>query len=135
MTFTVAAVAALVTAAVGSQVLYELLVVPQLSTIARVPVLWWIGVGAPLIVAAVVFGWLTTSLREGFATAGLAALAIQAVIQLAAWMGRPGWHKSFALEAPLDHWTLGVLSSFALLSVPVIMGQVGHAALHRPRTS
>lgn len=125
----------IVAATVASQVLYELFVVPRPSGVARVPLYWWLGIAAPAIIAALVCGWFTMSWREGLAAAALAAIALQLGVQVAATSGRPGWHKSWGIEAPLYHWTGGVLSAFFLLSAVVMLGRITNAALRQRKPS
>src|SRR5688572_25961839 len=92
-----------------------------------VPLLWWFGVEAPVIVATLTCGWMAKSWRDALAAAALAALGLQAYLYWAATTGRPGLQKSFAIEAPLYYWTGGVVTVFLLLLVPFFLARIGHA--------
>lgn len=113
-------VAALVTVAaamLGQYALYECLVVPHLATVRQVPVVWWLGVAAPLILAALAVGGMARSWREMLAAAALGAVGLQAFGWWLAQTSRPGYYKSFAVEAPFYYWTIGLLEAFLLLVV------------------
>ena len=132
LTFVAAATLAILAAAIASQqVLYEGLVVPRLSGLPAVPLLWWFGVEAPVIVVTLTCGWMARSWRDALAAAALAALGLQAYLYWAATTGRPGLQKSFAIEAPLYYWTGGVMTVFLLLLVPILLARIGHAGLRR----
>ena len=125
VSFVVAAALAPVAAAMLSQhVAYETLVVPQLASVRHVSVVWWVGVAAPVILAALVGGWMAKSWREVVAAAALGAVGLQGYGQWLAQTGRPGWYKSFAVEAPVEYWTIGLLQVFLLL---VVLESTGHA--------
>jgi hypothetical protein len=134
-TFIATGVLGIVAAAVASQLLYEAFLVPRLETVVAVPLHWLLGVGAPVIIAVLACGWFAKSWRETLSVAALSAGALQAAVHVAAWSGRPGWHKSFAIEAPLYHWTVGVLPVLALLSAVVVLGRAAHAALNHTKAS
>jgi hypothetical protein len=119
--------AALVTVAaamLSQQVLYEWLVVPRLADVRHVPVAWWLGLAAPVILSALISGWMARHWDETLAAAALGAFGVQAYGQWLAQTGRPGWYKSFAVEAPLEYWTLG---SLQLLLLIVVVASTGHA--------
>ena len=44
--------------------LYDSLVIPELPNVKRVPMIWWLGCGAPVIVVALAAGWFCQSFRE-----------------------------------------------------------------------
>ena len=123
------AVLAILAAGAASQFLYEVFVVPRLSSLAAAPLHWWLAIGTPAIIAALVCGWFTRSWREALAVAALASIGLQLGVHLAALIGRPGWHKSFAIEAPLYHYTVGIFGPLPLLLAVVGLGKVAHARL------
>ena len=125
------AVAVILAAAVVSQGLYEVFLVPRLGGFMTVPPHLWLVVTAPLIASTLACGWLA-SWREVINVAALTAVGLQAAIHVAAAEGRPGWHK--AVEAPLSHWTFGLASAFLIVLSIIVLGRIGHAAL-RPRES
>jgi hypothetical protein len=121
-------VLAILAAAAASQFLYEALLVPRLSGIvAAVPLHWWLALSAPALLTVLGCGWFTRSWREALTVAALAAVALQLGIHVAALSGRAGWHKNFAIEAPLYHYTVGVASIFLFLVVLIGLGSVTHA--------
>ena len=132
-TFTAGAALVTVAAAIFSQqALYEWVVVPRLPGLRQVPVAWWLGLAAPVILAAVVSGWLARSWGETLMAAALGALGLQAYGLWLAQAGRPGWYKSFAVEAPLEYWTLGTLQVLLLV---VVLASIGHACRKIPKAS
>ena len=127
--------AALVTVAaamLSQQALYEWLVVPRLGGIRQVPVAWWLGLAAPVTLAALISGWTAKSWAETLVAAALGAFGLQAYGQWLAQTNRPGWYKSFAVEAPLEYWTLG---SFEVLLLVVVLASAGHACRKIPTAS
>jgi hypothetical protein len=127
-----AALGVVASAAVSQQLLYEMLVIPRLSHVSAVPLLWWLIVAAPIVVVALAVGRKAGSWPESLAVAALGAVGLQAYLHWAAASGRPGLHKSLAVEASLYHWTAGVLTMFLLLSVPIVLARATHAQM-RPR--
>jgi hypothetical protein len=119
--------------AVSQQLLYERLVVPRLSELGAVPLAWWFGLALPVVIVALGVGWMARSWSESFTVAALAAVGLQAYLHWAAVTGRPRLHKSLAIEAPLCHWTSGVLTMFFLLSLPIILARIGHASWRRSK--
>jgi hypothetical protein len=127
----IAALGMVAAAAVSQQLLYEKLVVPRLSGLSAVPFLWWLGVALPVLVVALALGWVAKSWLESFTAAGIAAVGLQAYVHWAAVTGRPGLQKSFAVEAPLHHWTVGVLTISLVLSLPIVLARIGHARVRK----
>jgi hypothetical protein len=122
--FVVAAALVLCAAALLSQqVLYERLVVPHLAGIQEVPIAWWLGVAAPVLVTGVLLGCLARSWPEALLVAALGALGLHVYGQWLAESGRPGWHKNLAVEAPLEYWTLGLVQVFLVLAVLTFTGR------------
>jgi ankyrin repeat protein len=136
VSFTIGAAAGIVAAtAVSQPLLYERLVVPRLSGLSGVPLVWWLGLALPVLLVALSLGWMARSWSQSFAVAGLAAVGSQAYLHWAAASGRPGLHKSLAIEAPLDHWTVGVLAMFLLLSLPIVLARIGHESVRRSKAA
>ncbi len=124
-TFVLGAALAIAAAAMLSQqALYEWLVVPRLAGIRQVPLAWWLGLAAPVTIATLISGWASKSWVETLVAAAFGAFGLQAYGQWLAQTGRPGWYKSFAVEAPLEYWTLG---SFQVLLLVVVLAAAGHA--------
>jgi hypothetical protein len=136
LTLTIGAAVGIVAAtAVSQQFLYERLVIPRLRDLSAVPLVWWLGLALPMVIAAVSVGWMARSWSESFTVAALAAVGIQAYLHWAAVTGRPGLHKSWAIEASLYHWTAGVLTMFFLLLLPIVLARIGHASLRRSKAA
>ena len=124
-TFVVGAALVTVAAAMLSQhALYEWIVVPKLESVRQVPIAWWLGVVAPIVLASLVAGWKARSCQETLTIAALGAVGLRVYEKWLAENGRPGWYKSFAVEAPLQFWTLGLLQVFVFL---VVLASIGHA--------
>jgi len=120
--FSIAAAFGMVAAAaLSQQLLYEKLVVPRLSGLSAVPLVWWLGLALPVLVVALALGWVAKSWFESFTAAGLAAVGLQTYVHWAAASGRHGLQKSLAVEGPLCHWTVGVPAMFLLLSLPIVL--------------
>ena len=119
-----AAVVTVAAAVLSQQVLYEWLVVPRLAGLRQVSVAWWLGLAAPIILVALISGWLAKSWGEPLVAAILGTLGLQTYGLWLAQTGRPGWFKSFAVEAPLEYWTLGTLQVLLLV---VVLASTGHA--------
>jgi hypothetical protein len=117
-----AALVTVVVAALSQQVLYEWLVVPRLADLRQVPVAWWVGLAAPIIIVALTSGWLAKSWGETLVAAILGTLGLQTYGMWLAQTGRAGWFKSFAVEAPLEYWTLGTLQVLVLVAVLTLIG-------------
>jgi len=119
--------AALVTVAVAvlsQQVLYDWLVVPRLAGPRQVSVACWLGLAVPVILVALISGWLAKFWGETLVAAILGTLGLQTYGLWLAQTGRPGWFKSFAVEAPLEYWTLGTLQVLLLVVVLASTGYV-----------
>ena len=119
--------AALVTVAaavLSQQVLYDWLVVPRLAGPRQVSVACWLGLAVPVILVALISGWLAKSWGETLVAAILGTLGLQTYGLWLAQTGRPGWFKSFAVEAPLEYWTLGTLQVLLLVVVLASTGYV-----------
>jgi hypothetical protein len=69
-------------------------------------------------------GWLAKSWGETLVAAILGSLGLQIYGLWLAQTGRPGWYKSFAVEAPLEYWTLGTLQVLILIGVLASTGHV-----------
>jgi hypothetical protein len=124
-TFVLGAALVTVTAAMLSQqVLYEWLVVPRLAGIPHAPVTWWLGLAAPITLAALISGWTARSWAETLAASAPGAFGWQVYGQWLAQTGQPGWGKSFAVEAPLLYWTLG---TFQMVLTIFAVASAGHA--------
>ena len=61
---------------------------------------------------------------ETLVAAILGTLGLQTYGLWLAQTGRPGWFKSFAVEAPLEYWTLGTLQVLLLVVVLASTGYV-----------
>ena len=119
--------AALVTVAVAvlsQQVLYDWLVVPRLADPRQVSVACWLGLAVPVILVALISGWLAKFWGETLVAAILGTLGLQTYGLWLAQTGRPGWFKSFAVEAPLEYWTLDTLQVLLLVVVLASTGYV-----------
>jgi hypothetical protein len=87
---------------------------------------------APVTLAVLASGWMARSWGEMLVTAALGAVGLQTDGLWLAQAGRPGWYKSFAVEAPPEYWTLGTLQALLLL---VVLASIGHACRKTPTAS
>jgi len=78
----------------------------------------------PVILVALISGWLAKFWGETLVAAILGTLGLQTYGLWLAQTGRPGWFKSFAVEAPLEYWTLGTLQVLLLVVVLASTGYV-----------
>lgn len=58
------AVVAFCIAFFATDAIYSHSIVPRLSEVREVPMLWWLGASLPLLLAPLVAGWRASSLRE-----------------------------------------------------------------------
>lgn len=94
----------------AAQLVAELLIygqwmVPALPRVSRVPLWWWAGMYAPVLVACVWGGVRVQRVRDAVALAVLMGLVTQVLKWALAHAGAPGHHKSAALEDPVAFWT------------------------------
>jgi hypothetical protein len=86
--------------------IYALVIVPRLGSVPRVPIVWWAGMYAPVLIACALVAWRLRSASEVVA----AALGSGIVAQIEKWglalAHAPGHAKSLAFEDPARFWSV-----------------------------
>jgi hypothetical protein len=108
---------------VSDLVLYTHWLVPTLARRQSVPVGLWLVVFAPLVLAGLSGGLMLRTNGQVVAAATASAAGIQTYVWLAASTGAPGYHKSYAVEAPLLHWSVGLLAIAVACGTLLIIGR------------
>jgi hypothetical protein len=103
-----------VSAHLASMTAYAAFVVPQLSTVQAVPLLWWLGVSVPTLALVFALGVRTQSWRDVLFNAGACAVGTPVALFTAAAFRFPGTAKSIALESPVGFWTVSLATWFIL---------------------
>lgn len=94
-------------------VIYQKLIIPNLSSVQKVPLSWWAGAATPVVIAWCVIGFRINSIKELMFHATIASLAehIHEYISTVA-LGKYGFFKSASIESPIFFWTIGLIESF-----------------------
>lgn len=112
--FTIAMAFALV---LGYQIIYRTLIVPRLPNWNRVPLVWWILALLPVIAVCVIAGTKVKSFLEVCVLSLTGALCGNIYGYFVAVTNQPGLKKSLAIEAPVEYWTLDLLSNVLFVFV------------------
>lgn len=93
-------------------IIYQKLIIPNLSSIQKVPFSWWVGAATPVVIAWGFIGFRVNSIRELIPHAVVAALAEHIhEVASALILGTNGFFKSHSIESPTFFWTIGLIES------------------------
>ncbi|HEX5409707.1 MAG TPA: hypothetical protein VFW89_08065, partial [Gemmatimonadaceae bacterium] len=73
-----------------ADVLYAISVVPRLNTVQRMPMLWWVVVALPVVVALIVIAGRLRSWTELLVSALAVAMLVQVYVVVLVLLGLPG---------------------------------------------
>lgn len=103
--------------------LYQVLIVPRLTSWKCVPFVWWAIVLAPVAIAVPVVERRTTNLFDVLSAGIAAAVCTTCHATWAARAGQPGHLKSLVLESP---WTFWLVEPVVVFIVFVLLVGVTH---------
>ena len=127
---------ACLTATVGvMDIIYWLLIVPRLEAMPKAPTLCWLGIATPFLLCSLVVGALSRSIREITVIAVAGGLGALLWHYLAVITHQPGYQKSWAIEGPIDFWTIGLFARVMQCAVPLCVGHVMRIVTRRLKPS
>ncbi|MDP5145322.1 hypothetical protein ORI98_02560 [Shewanella sp. ULN5] len=94
--------------ALSDYLIYIQVILPMLPEVQAVPVFWWLVLFSPLIAVCIVIGGLSKSVKGIVPLAISASISMHLYNQIAAILNLPGHAKSWAYEAPLKFWSIGL---------------------------
>ena len=129
-----AVIAAFAASSFVSDLLYEQVIVPRLSSVRSVPMWWWGAASLPIVIATFAMGWMVLSARVFVLWSLSAAVGINLYIAWASLAGRPGFvNQPSALTDPIAFWTFGLGAVAVMVGIVVAIGLAMRTGLFERR--
>lgn len=112
--------------------IYKLLIVPQLSGIKSVPLLWWGGYILPIFVVLVLVGFWSKNVKEIFITSLFVSVLYNLFVYFLAKFNEPGYLKAYEGSFALN-FIEGCLIFIIVFFILLLIGYVGNRLLSTTR--
>lgn len=114
---------------VGGQVIYQILIVPNLRNVKAVPLTWWLGASSIILIVSGTTGWYSKTTKRVFLSSFGGAIGICTYLYWASVTSQPAFrNQPYATIDPIGFWAIGIVTvAMILIVISYIFAEVRRA--------